>query len=68
MSEITYHWLGGKKAVDVSPDVQLPQFHVLGYRQGYRVEALTTGLKFEKIKIGISKNKKKKNLKISWRK
>jgi len=43
MSEITYHWLGGKKAVDVSPDVQLPQFHVLGYRQGYRVEALTTG-------------------------
>lgn len=43
MSEITYHWLGGKKAVAVSPDVQLPQFNVLGYRQGYRVEVLTTG-------------------------
>ena len=43
MSEIVYFWLGGKKAVAVSKDVQLPQFHVLGYRQGYRVIELTTG-------------------------
>ena len=43
MSEIVYFWLGGKKAVAVSSDVQLPQFHVLGYRQRYRVIELTTG-------------------------
>lgn len=45
MSEIVYFWLGGKKAVAVSSDVQLPQFHVLGYRQRYRVIELTTGMR-----------------------
>ncbi len=43
MSEIIYFWQGGAKAVAVSSDVQLPQFHVLGYRQSYRVISLTTG-------------------------
>lgn len=44
MSEIMYFWQGGLKAVAVSSDVQLPQFHVLGYRQSYRVISLTTGM------------------------
>ena len=43
MSEITYYWVGGKEAVEVSKDVQLPQFKVVGYKLDDRVFHLTTG-------------------------
>lgn len=43
MTEIVYFWLGEIAAVDVSPDVQLPQFRLVGYRQRYQIIQLTTG-------------------------
>ena len=34
MADLVYFWNDGVKSVEVSPDVSLAEFHVVGYREG----------------------------------
>ena len=42
-SEIRYKWVDNPKAVAILPEVELPQFQVMGYRKRAYTYALTTG-------------------------
>ena len=42
-SEIWYKWVDGPKAVSIFPEVELPQFQVMGYRKRAYIYSLTTG-------------------------
>jgi len=42
-SEIRYDWVYGPGAVSIFPEVQMPQFQVMGYRKRSYEYALTTG-------------------------
>ena len=35
MADLKYAWHSGEESVQMSPDVMLPQFNVLGHRQGW---------------------------------
>ena len=43
MSDLKYRWQYGNDSVQMSPDVQLPQFIVLGHRQRFIEVSLTSG-------------------------
>ena len=43
MADLVYFWNDGVKSVEVSPDVSLAEFHVVGYRQRRVLEVLTSG-------------------------
>jgi len=43
MSDIHYKWNDGLNSVQISPDVSLPQFKVLGHRQKTIEASLSTG-------------------------
>ena len=43
MADLDYVWNDGVKSVQVSPDVSLTEFHVVGYRQRRVLEVLTSG-------------------------
>uniref|UniRef100_T1JKU9 GABA receptor n=1 Tax=Strigamia maritima TaxID=126957 RepID=T1JKU9_STRMM len=43
MSDIRYNWHKGVASVGISPDVQLPQFRVIGHRQKAKEILLSTG-------------------------
>jgi len=43
MADLVYVWNDGLKSVEVSPDVSLAEFHVVGYRQRRVLEVLTSG-------------------------
>ncbi|XP_022689605.1 gamma-aminobutyric acid receptor subunit beta-like isoform X2 [Varroa jacobsoni] len=42
-ADISYKWADGEKSVRISPDVELPQFKVLGHQQKTIVVTLSTG-------------------------
>lgn len=42
-SEITYQWVDSPKAVSIFPEVELPQFQIMGYRKRNYTYYLTTG-------------------------
>jgi gamma-aminobutyric acid receptor subunit beta len=42
-NEIWYKWVDGPKAVSIFPEVELPQFQVMGYRKREYSYSLTTG-------------------------
>nr|WJY55640.1 GABA receptor subunit [Neoseiulus californicus] len=42
-TDISYKWADGEKSVRISPDVELPQFKVLGHQQKTIVVTLSTG-------------------------
>ena len=43
MSDLKYAWHSGENSVQMSPDVELPQFNVLGHRQRLVEVSLTSG-------------------------
>ena len=43
MADLKYKWNDGNKSVQMSPDVQLPQFLVLGHRQRFIEVSLSSG-------------------------
>ena len=43
MKDIIYNWSKGNDSVAIEPKLQLPQFRLLGYRQGSRIITLSTG-------------------------
>ena len=43
MSDLKYSWHSGDKSVQMSPDVMLPQFNVLGHRQRLVEVSLSSG-------------------------
>lgn len=43
-NEIWYKWVDGPKAVSIFPEVELPQFQVMGYRKREYSYSLTTGI------------------------
>jgi len=44
MSDIRYKWNDGLNSVQISADVSLPQFKVLGHRQKTIEASLSTGI------------------------
>jgi glycine receptor alpha-3 len=42
-NEIWYKWVDSPKAVSIFPEVELPQFQVMGYRKREYSYSLTTG-------------------------
>jgi len=65
MSDIRYKWNDGLNSVQISADVSLPQFKVLGHRQKTIEASLSTGNKH----LGESKGTKIVQIttKLSWR-
>lgn len=53
-ADISYKWADGEKSVRISPDVELPQFKVLGHQQKTIVVSL---LAVEKVVRGKNINK-----------
>merc|ERR1719427_1876391 len=43
MSDLKFRWEDGEKSVQMSPDVSLPQFNVLGHRQRIVEASLSSG-------------------------
>lgn len=44
MADIVYVWSKGNKSVDMTRGLELPQFKVDGYKQSFKIEALSTGI------------------------
>ena len=62
MSDIRYKWNDGLNSVQISSDVSLPQFKVLGHRQKTIEASLSTGgseihLKYSLIKMNFNSRK-----------
>lgn len=43
MKDIRYTWSKGKESIDLSDDLTLPQFKIMGHKQEARVISLSTG-------------------------
>jgi hypothetical protein len=65
MSDIRYKWNDGLNSVQISADVSLPQFKVLGHRQKTIEASLSTGNTY----LGESKGTKIVQIatKLNWR-
>ena len=44
MKDIRYKWNDGKNSIQISSDVSLPQFKVIGHRQKTIEASLSTGM------------------------
>lgn len=57
MADIIYAWgLPLKKAVGMTPKLELPQFKVVGYKKTDKVEGLSTGKSSFFVHSGVSTN------------
>lgn len=43
MADIVYVWGRGKESVGMARGLELPQFKVVGYKQSFKIETLSTG-------------------------
>lgn len=43
MADIVYIWARGKGSIGMAKGLELPQFKVVGHKQSFKIETLTTG-------------------------